>query len=320
MSGGVAPDRIRLCGVRGRGFHGVFEHERRDGQEFVVDVELAVDLGAAGASDDLADTVNYGEIGSAVLARIEGEPYDLIERLAEVVAQDALAHAEVDEVTVTVHKPQAPVGVPFGDVTVAVTRRRPPVPVVVAVGANLPRGEARPADTARAAIEALTRHPGVVVVAVSPLHDTDPVGGPEQPTYVNAVVTARTTLSPASLLRELHAVEAAFDRRREVRWGARTLDLDLVQYGDPASGTDVVSDRERLLLPHPRAHERAFVLVPWLEADPDAVLRHEGAAVRVADLVARLDTSGVRELAGDPDTGSPHRDDGDDDDDEGHEN
>ena len=295
MSGGVAPDRIRLAGVRGRGFHGVFEHERRDGQEFVVDVELAVDLGPAGASDDLADTVNYGEIGAAVLARIEGEPHDLIERLAEVVAQDALAHVEVDEVTVTVHKPQAPVGVPFGDVTVSVTRRRAPVPVVVAVGANLPRGTAGPADTARAAIDRLTRHPGLTVVSVSALHDTEPVGGPEQPTYVNAVVTARTALSPTSLLRELHAVEAAFDRRREVRWGARTLDLDLVQYGDPASGTDVVSDRARLLLPHPRAHERAFVLVPWLEADPDAVLRHEGRAVRVADLVAGLDTTGVHE-------------------------
>ena len=291
---GVAPDRIRLSGVRGRGFHGVFEHERREGQEFVVDVELAVDLAPAGASDDLGDTVNYGEIGAAVLARIEGEPHDLIERLAELVAHDALGHAAVDEVTVTVHKPQAPVGVPFGDVTVTVTRRRTPVPVVVAVGANLPRGEHRPDDTARAAVEALAQHPDLTVVAVSSLHDTDPVGGPEQPTYVNAVVTARTALSPTSLMRELHGIEASFDRRREVRWGARTLDLDLVQYGDPASDTDVTSGLARLSLPHPRAHERAFVLVPWLEADPDAVLRHAGRAVPVAELVAALDTSGVR--------------------------
>ena len=295
MSGsGVARDRIRLSGVRGRGFHGVFEHERREGQEFVVDVELAVDLAAAGASDDLADTVNYGEIGAAALARIEGEPHDLIERLAELVAQDALAHPEVDEVTVTVHKPQAPVGVPFGDVTVAVTRRREPVPVVIAVGANLPRGASAPEDTAASAIEALAHHPAVRVVTASALHDSDPVGGPEQPGYVNAVVLARTALSPASLLRELHALEADFDRTREVRWGARTLDLDLVQYGDPLAGTDVTSDAARLTLPHPRAHERAFVLLPWLDADPEAVLRHEGRAVRVADLVSGVDTSGVR--------------------------
>jgi dihydroneopterin aldolase/2-amino-4-hydroxy-6-hydroxymethyldihydropteridine diphosphokinase len=293
-------DRIVLSGVRGRGFHGVFEHERREGQEFVVDVELTVDLAAAGASDDLVDTVNYGEIGAAVLARIEGEPYDLIERLAELIAADTLSHSAVDEVTVTVHKPQAPVGVPFGDVTVSVTRQRHPVPVVIALGANLARGTAQPHDTVGDAIEALGRHPAVTVTTASGLHHTEPVGGPEQPVYVNAVVTARTRLSPASLLRELHAVEAAFDRTREVRWGARTLDLDLVQYGDPASGTDVTSDRPHLTLPHPRAHERAFVLVPWLEADPGAVLRHDGSAVPVAELVAMVDTGGVRPHAGGP--------------------
>ena len=131
-------------------------------------------------------------------------------------------------------------------------------------------------------------------MSVSGLHDTEPVGGPEQPTYVNAVVTARSSLSPTSLLRALHGIEAEFDRRREVRWGARTLDLDLVQYGDPASGTDVTCDRPHLALPHPRAHERAFVLVPWLEAEPAAVLRHDGRVIAVADLVTALDTDGVR--------------------------
>jgi len=303
---GAGPDRIRLSGVRGRGFHGVFEHERREGQEFVIDVELALDLAPAGASDDLADTVNYGEIGAAALARIEGDPYDLIERLAEVIASDALRHNEVDEVTVTVHKPQAPVGVPFGDVTVSVTRRRQPVPVVIAMGANLPWGHSSPHDTARSAVESLAHHPTVRVVASSALYDSDPVGGPEQPTYVNAVVVARTSLSPTSLLRELHAVEATFDRRRDVRWGARTLDLDLVQYGAPAADTDVTSDRPRLTLPHPRAHERAFVLVPWLEVDPDAVLRHDGRVVRVADLVGSLDTSGVRPHRTDPPADGGH--------------
>ena len=291
---GVARDRIRLAGVRGRGFHGVFDHERREGQEFVVDVELAVDLAPAGDSDELADTVNYGEIGAAALARIEGEPHDLIERLAELVAQDALTHPWVDEVTVTVHKPQAPVGVPFGDVTVSVTRHRDPVPVVVAVGANLPREPHGPDESVASAIESLAHHPALQVVAASALHDSDPVGGPDQPVYVNAVVLARTTLSPTSLLRELHALEAAFDRVREVRWGARTLDLDLVQYGDPVTGTDVTSASARITLPHPRAHERAFVLVPWVEADPDAVLRRDDSVVRVADLVADLDTAGVR--------------------------
>ena len=305
IPGGTARDRIVLRGVRGRGFHGVFEHEKRDGQEFVVDVELATDLAAAGSSDDLADTVNYGDIGAATLARIEGEPFDLVERLAEVVAQDALAHAAVDEVTVTVHKPEAPVGVPFDDVVVRVVRRRAPVPVVVAAGANLPRGESSPAGTLESALEALAHHPSVRVRGRSALVGTDPVGGPaDQPRYVNAVVLAETALSPASLLRELHALEAAFDRTREVRWGARTLDLDLVQYGDPRTGTDVVSDRGRLILPHPRAHERGFVLVPWLDADPDAVLRVGDDVVRVADLAERVDRTGIRPIRTDEEDGS----------------
>jgi dihydroneopterin aldolase/2-amino-4-hydroxy-6-hydroxymethyldihydropteridine diphosphokinase len=289
----MARDRVRLLGVRGTGFHGVFEHERREGQEFVVDVELVVDLTPAAASDDLVDTVNYGEIGAAVLARIQGEPHDLIERVAGLVAMDVLAHAAVDEVTVTVHKPQAPVGVPLDDVAVCVTRRREPVPVVVALGANLSyRGEP-PQVTLSGALACLGPEVGLTDAAASGFYDTEPVGGPEQPAYVNAVLTAMTTLSPTSLLRELHGVEARFGRTREVLWGARTLDLDLIQYGDPASGTDVTSERSSLTLPHPRAHERAFVLVPWLEVDPAATLRVGDRNRSVADLLVQLDSSGV---------------------------
>ena len=289
----MARDRVRLLGVRGTGFHGVFEHERREGQEFVVDVELVVDLTPAAASDDLVDTVNYGEIGAAVLARIQGEPHDLIERVAGLVAMDVLAHAAVDEVTVTVRKPQAPVGVPLDDVAVCVTRRREPVPVVVALGANLSyRGEP-PQVTLSGALACLGPEVGLTDAAASGFYDTEPVGGPEQPAYVNAVLTAMTTLSPTSLLRELHGVEARFGRTREVLWGARTLDLDLIQYGDPASGTDVTSERSSLRLPHPRAHERAFVLVPWLEVDPAATLRVGDRNRSVADLLVQLDSSGV---------------------------
>lgn len=290
---GAARDRVTLSGVRGRGFHGVFEHEKREGQEFVVDVEIAVDLRPAGTSDDLDDTVNYGEIGADALARIEGEPFDLIERLAEVIAQDVLRHSAVDEAVVTVHKPQAPVGVPFGDVTVRVVRQREPVPVVVAAGANLPWGGSTPGDTVRSALEALAHHPAVHGLRSSAVVGTDPVGPPDQPRYANAVAVLRTALSPQSLLRELHRLEAAFDRTREVRWGARTLDLDLVQYGDPADGTDVASDRPHLLLPHPRAHERGFVLVPWHDVDPDAVLRRGTEVVPVATLLEDLDTSDI---------------------------
>ncbi|MGL4744073.1 MAG: 2-amino-4-hydroxy-6-hydroxymethyldihydropteridine diphosphokinase [Dermatophilaceae bacterium] len=308
----AAPDRVRVNGIRGRGFHGVFEVERREGQEFVVDVELALDLAAAGASDDLGETVDYGAVASSVLARIEGQPYDLIERLAEVVASDVLVYPAVDEVTVTVHKPQAPVPVPFGDVAVSVTRCRAPVPVVVALGANVVRGEHAPQDTLAAAAGRLEGDAGLRGVRVSDCFDTEPVGGPEQPDFVNAVLVGDTSLSPATLLRQLHAVEAAFGRVREVRWGPRTLDLDLVQYGDPRNDGDVRIVSSRLTLPHPRAHQRAFVLVPWLDVDPDAVLRQGDSVTAVVDLVGRVGSGGVRRRGG-PGAGhggNPGSDDG----------
>ncbi len=280
-------DQIVLRGVSAKGFHGVLEAERREGQEFVVDVVMDVDLAPAGESDDLADTVSYAEVAGDVVALVEGEPLDLIEALAERIAAAVLARPLVDAVQVVVHKPQAPVGHPFQDVQVRIRRERC-APVVVALGSNLGAS----AETLRQAVTAL----GEVVElrAVSPLVETDPVGGPDQPAYLNAVAVGTTALAPRTLLRALHAVEQAHGRTREVRWGPRTLDLDLVAYGDAATGTDVVLDDPELTLPHPRAHERAFVLVPWSRADPEATLRVDGEVRRVADLVTGLDTCGVR--------------------------
>lgn len=117
-------DQILITGIRGTGHHGVFADERRDGQEFIVDVELDVDLRLSATSDDLADTVDYGTVASDVHSLIIGEPHDLIETLAEAIAQTCLRHRAVAEVTVTVHKPQAPITVPFDDVAVRITRGR----------------------------------------------------------------------------------------------------------------------------------------------------------------------------------------------------
>ena len=282
-------DRIHLRGVEAFGYHGVLPDEKRDGQPFVVDVVMELDLATAGGSDELDDTVSYAEIAGEVVARITGPSFDLIERLAEVVADDVLRHRLVDAATVTVHKPQAPVGHPFTDVAVEVHRTRG-VPVVVALGANL--GDAR--ATLESADRAVAGLPGMRVRAVSPLVETDPVGGPEQPVYLNAVLVGDTTLDPDDLLRRLHEIEADHGRTREVRWDARTLDLDLIQVGTPASGSEVRREEPALTLPHPRAHERGFVLVPWSLADPAATIRADGQVRPVADLVGEVDTSGVR--------------------------
>jgi dihydroneopterin aldolase len=115
-------DKITLSGLRARGRHGVYEFERASGQEFVVDVVLELDLAPAAASDDVRDTVHYGELATKVIALIEGEPVNLIETLAGRIAGKCLEY--VQKVTVTVHKPQAPIPHEFADVAVTVTRER----------------------------------------------------------------------------------------------------------------------------------------------------------------------------------------------------
>lgn len=287
-------DRIRLSGVSGTGFHGVYPHERRDGQLFVVDVEVEADLRGAGTSDDLSRTVNYGQIGALVRERIVGEPHDLIETLAEEIAADVLASPLVDVVTVTVHKPQAPVGVDFADVSVSVSRRREPVDVVIALGANLGDAQA----TLSRAREAIAASGLVGADRVSSFYLTEPQGGPEQPPYVNQVLVGTTRWSAPRVLRALHEIEAEFGRVREIRWGPRTLDLDLIQWGHPDGAHEWVASTGELTLPHPRAHERPFVLVPWHEVDPGARLRVDGRIAPVAELAARADCSGVRLIPG----------------------
>lgn len=117
-------DEITLTGVRAFGRHGVYEHERADGQTFVVDATVYLPSAAAAASDDVADTVHYGELAERIVEIVSGEPVDLIETLAARIADDILARPRVRMVAVTVHKPDAPITVPFDDVSVTIRRGR----------------------------------------------------------------------------------------------------------------------------------------------------------------------------------------------------
>ncbi len=152
---------------------------------------------------------------------------------------------------------------------------------VLALGANL--GDR--AAALQAAVDAIDR--ANRVVALSAIFETTPVGGPSQPDFYNAVVVVDTKLAAIELLDLAHRIEDAAGRVRLEHWGPRTLDVDVLAYGD------LRSDDPVLTLPHPRAHERAFVLLPWLDADPAARIVGLGA---VADLAATVDTDGVRRL------------------------
>ncbi|MGW5634022.1 2-amino-4-hydroxy-6-hydroxymethyldihydropteridine diphosphokinase [Streptomyces sp. NPDC003832] len=157
-----------------------------------------------------------------------------------------------------------------------------PQRAVISLGSNL----GNRLETLQGAIDALEDTPGVRVKGVSPVYETEPwgVAPGSQPSYFNAVVVLKTTLPPSSLLERGQAVEEAFHRVRDERWGPRTLDVDIVAYAD------VVSDDPALTLPHPRAHERAFVLAPWHDLDPEARLPGRGA---VADLLSTVTREGV---------------------------
>jgi 2-amino-4-hydroxy-6-hydroxymethyldihydropteridine diphosphokinase len=154
---------------------------------------------------------------------------------------------------------------------------------VLALGSNLGDRLA----TLQVAVQSLARHPDVGIVAVSCLYETDPIGGPDQEPFFNAVVAVDTPLSPHELLDVAHDIEDAAHRVRDVRWGPRTLDIDLVAMDDMT-----LSDAD-LTLPHPLAHERAFVLVPWIDVEPDAQI----AGRPVSGWLSEVGHSGVRRYA-----------------------
>ncbi|MDF3300618.1 2-amino-4-hydroxy-6-hydroxymethyldihydropteridine diphosphokinase [Streptomyces tropicalis] len=157
-----------------------------------------------------------------------------------------------------------------------------PKRAVVSLGSNL----GNRLETLQGAVDALEDTPGVRIKAVSPVYETEPWGVEPgtQPSYFNAVVVLKTTLPPSSLLERAHAIEEAFNRVRDEHWGPRTIDVDIVSYAD------VVSDDPQLTLPHPRAHERAFVLAPWHDVDVEAQLPGRGP---VAHLLGTVTRSGV---------------------------
>lgn len=257
-------DRISIHGITATGYHGVFDHEKRDGQPFSVDVVLHTDISRAALSDNVADTVDYGAVSELVVAQIQAGPWDLIEKLSVQIAEAILAaYRTVVLVDVTVHKPQAPISVPFQDVSISVTRRQKEHHAVIALGSNIGDSE----QILAAAVAELGAASNVQLLDSSPLARTKPVGGPAgQADFLNQVVMVLTTLNPHELLDVCQQIENNHQRTREVRWGARTLDLDLVTFGN------LRLDDERLTLPHPRAHTRGFVLAPWSWMDPNAVL------------------------------------------------
>ena len=276
-------DSILLTGVSAIGYHGVFDFEKREGQEFSVDLKLTVNHDWASSTDDVRWTVNYATVAQIAHKAIVGPPVDLIETLADQITREVINLAGVLEVEVTVHKPHAPIAVSFGNVSVTRTRSAnlsQSIRVALGIGSNMGNRQAH----LQSVLDALNAASEVNVIDVSPVYETAPVGGPDQQDFLNAVVIINTALSPQEVLDLAHDCEIRAGRVREVHWGPRTLDVDVLAYGA------LQSEEVDLTLPHPRIAERGFVLIPWADVDPDFVPL---VGKTVADLARAVGSDGV---------------------------
>lgn len=250
-------DKIRIQGLEIFARHGVLPEEKSLGQRFLLNAELTLDLREAGRTDNLAKSVDYAAVCHFMKTFFEEHPCSLIEAAAEQLAQALLlSFSPLEEVRLEVEKPWAPIGLPLQ--TVSVEIRRGWHTAYLALGSNLGDKE----GYLRKGIQALKETLGCRVTAVSSFLTTAPYGGVEQDDFLNGCLALRTLLTPEELLARLHEIEAEAGRERLVRWGPRTLDLDILFYDD------LVLDTPELHIPHIDLQNREFVLEPLAEIAP----------------------------------------------------
>ena len=256
-------DQVNVNGLIVTTIVGVLPHERAIAQPLQIDLTIHVDLRDAGRSDDLNDTANYGDVSERVADLVRGSKDILLERVAARVAELVVGIDRVEAVDVTITKLRPPIPESIESTSVRVHRSRhdfdvelaSPHTAIVALGSNL-------GDRRRFLQDAVGMFSGIT--GQSQVFETDPIGGPEeQGAYLNMVLAVETPLDPYSLLRFCRRVEAEAGRQRIVRWGPRTLDVDVLFYDH------ITIDDPILTIPHPRFAERRFVLAPLAEVDPD---------------------------------------------------
>ena len=253
-------DQIRIKGLRIYARHGVFEEERKLGQSFIVDAVLNTRLQEAGEKDDLNLSTDYGAVCEKIMQVMTEETCLLIEAAAERTAREILlSFPAVESLELTLHKPQAPIPLPFEDVAVRI--RRGWHTAYVALGSNLGDREA----FLKMGIDGVNAHPFCRVEETAPVYTTTPYGGVKQGEFLNTVMKVRTLLEPEPLLDLLQSLEQKAGRERKVHWGPRTLDLDLLFYEDR------ILTSPRLIVPHPDMENRDFVLKPLCDIAPGLV-------------------------------------------------
>jgi len=269
-------DKIKITGLKIFAHHGVFEEETQNGQDFYVNALIYLDCRPAGVTDVLEKSVNYGEVSHFITTFLQEHTYKLIETAAEqTVKALLLEYSLIEKIEFELCKPQAPIGLPFENVSVTIERGWHTV--YVAIGSNMGDKKAYIED----ALYQLEEMSEIQIKKVSDMIVTKPYGGVEQDDFVNGAIKLRTLFTPNELLDALHLVEKHAKRERLVHWGPRTLDLDIIFYDD------LVYEDDALIIPHVDMANRDFVLKPLLDLCPNK--RHPILGLTMTQLYEKLE-------------------------------
>lgn len=268
-------DIIRIDNLEVYAYHGVYDEEKEKGQYFYVNAELYTNTRKAGMNDDLDASTNYGTVCDFIHDFMTKHTYDLIETVAEQLAQALLLEFKlVKSVLLEIRKPHAPIEKEFESVSVEIERGWHEA--FVAFGSNLGDKE----KFIDEAIKALSNLPQINIVAISDKIVTEPYGNVEQDVFLNGVMKIETLLPADELLQILQKVEEHAGRERKIHWGPRTLDLDIIFYDD-----DIISEDD-LIVPHPDMKNRDFVLKPLMQIAPYKL--HPVYRKTISDMYAEL--------------------------------
>lgn len=271
----IRDDEIRIERLEVFAHHGVFAEEQERGQIFHVNAVIYTDIHRAGLEDNLFYTIDYGQICQFITEWMQTNTYQLLEAVAEKLSKAILLkYDNVNAVELEIRKPEAPIPLPFGCVSVKVYRRWHTA--YLAVGSNM--GEK--VQYISGAIRALTAHPQIKVKKVSDLIQSEPYGVLDQEDFLNGALEIETLLAPEELLDAIHDIEDAAGRVRVRRWGPRTLDLDLLFYDK------LVYESENLVIPHADLQNRDFVLEPLSTLAPN--YRHPILGKTVMEMLQEL--------------------------------
>ena len=250
-------DQIKITHLEVFANHGVFPEENKLGQKFLISAVLYTDTRKAGKTDDLTASIHYGEVSAFITKYMKEHTYQLLERVAETLAEEMLKSISgLCKIDLEIKKPWAPVGLPLKTVSVKISREWHTT--YIALGSNIGDSE----TYLNEAVEKIGQIPTCTVEKVSSYLVTEPYGVTDQPDFLNACLKMRTLLYPEELLKELNRIEKEAGRERIIHWGPRTLDLDILLYDD------IVLEEDDLCIPHVEMHKRSFVLEPLAEIAP----------------------------------------------------